>query len=61
MHHTLRYGKQTLLKVLAYGDMTAQEEKTFAYMTERNAINFGYKKSEFIRLQSLAELEGDVL
>lgn len=61
MHHTLRYGKQILLKVLAYGDMTAQEEKTFAYMTERNAINFGYKKWEFIRFQSLAELEGDVL
>lgn len=61
MHHTLRYGRQTLLKVLAYGDMTEQEQSTFAYMTERNAVNFGYGKLEFIRLQSLAELEGDVL
>lgn len=61
MHHTLRYGKHTLLKVLAYGDMTVQEEKTFAYMAEQNAVNFGYEKPAFISLKSLAELEEGVL
>jgi hypothetical protein len=41
--------------------MTAQEEKTFAYMAERNAVNFGYEASSFIPMKSLAELEEDVL
>ncbi len=58
MHHTLRYGRHQLLKVLVYGDMTVQEETTFAYMTERNAINFGYARAEFVRLDTLHALEG---
>lgn len=57
MHHTLRYGKKDKLKVYAYGDMNADEEKTFQYMTERNAINYGFKEFEFQYLKSLDELE----
>ena len=60
MHHTLRYGKKDKLKVYAYGDMTAEEEKTFCYMVERNAINYGFKEFEFQYLKSLDELEGMV-
>ena len=60
MHHTLRYGKHALWKVLVYGDITEQEKATFTYMAERNAINDGYEKSEVLFLQSLSELE-DVL
>lgn len=58
MHHTLRYGKKEKLTVYAYGDMTDAEKETFRYMAERNAINFGFKTSEFRYLESLDELEG---
>ncbi len=58
MHHTLRYGKKEKLTVYVYGDMTEDEEKTFRYMVERNAINYGFRESEFRYLSSLNELEG---
>lgn len=58
MHHTLRYDKREKLTVYAYGDMTNAEKETFRYMVERNAINFGFKTSEFRYLESLDELEG---
>ncbi|MDE6713992.1 MAG: flavodoxin family protein [Lachnospiraceae bacterium] len=58
MHHTLRYGKREKLTVYAYGDMTDAEKETFRYMVERNAINFGFKTSEFRYLESLDKLEG---
>lgn len=35
----------------------ADEKATFEYMAERNAINYGYKQSEVIVLESLSELE----
>ncbi len=58
MHHTLRYGKKEKLTVYAYGDMTEDEEKTFRYMVERNAINYGFREYEFKALSTLTELEG---
>lgn len=57
MHHTLRYGKHPLLRVFAYGDITPAEKTTFAFMAERNAINYGYEKAEFNVLTNPAELE----
>ena len=57
MHHTLRYGKHDLWKVIVYGEVSAAEEDTFRYMAERNAINDGYERSEVIFLKDLAELE----
>ena len=57
MHHTLRYGKHNLLKVIVYGDATEQEKETFTYTAERNAINIGYKKAEVIFISDFAELE----
>ncbi|MCC8120532.1 MAG: hypothetical protein LIO42_00725 [Oscillospiraceae bacterium] len=48
MHHTLRYGTHSLFRVLAYGDMTAQEQDTLALLAERNAVNYGYEQSEVI-------------
>lgn len=57
MHHTLRYGKHQLFKVYTYGSITPDEKATFEYMAERNAINYGYKQSEVIVLESLSELE----
>ena len=57
MHHTLRYGKHDLWKVIVYGDVIGTEEATFRYMAERNAINDGYERSEIIFLKDLAELE----
>ncbi len=57
MHHTLRYGKHDLWKVIVYGEVIGTEEATFRYMAERNAINDGYERSEIIFLKDLAELE----
>lgn len=57
MHHTLRYGKHRLLRVIVYGDITEQERETFIIMAKRNAINYGYEESEAIFLQDMADLE----
>ena len=58
MHHTLRYGKHGLWKVIVYGEITEAEKETFRYRAERNAINDGYERSEVVFLSDLAELEG---
>ena len=46
MHHTLRYGKHDLWKVIVYGDITEAEKVTFRYLAERNMINHGYDRFE---------------
>ena len=58
MHHTLRYGKHDLWKVIVYGEITDAEKDTFRYRAERNAVNDGYSRSEVLFLPDLAELEG---
>ena len=57
MHHTLRYGKHDLWKVIVYGEITEEEKATFRYRAERNALNDGYARSEAVFLSDLAELE----
>ena len=57
MHHTLRYGKHDLWKVVVYGEVSGTEKDTFRYMAERNAVNDGFERSEVIFLKDLAELE----
>jgi len=57
MHHTLRYGKHDLMKVLVYGDITEQEKATFIYTAERNAVNNGYRASEMLFFDSPSEVE----
>ena len=57
MHHTLRYGKHAMLKVIVYGDITQQEKATFSYMVKRNALNDGFEASEVLFLDDLAGLE----
>lgn len=57
MHHTLRYGKKAKLAVYTYGYMTTDEEKTFRYMVERNAINYGFHEFEFHYLENVNQLE----
>jgi len=57
MHHTLRYGKHDLWKVIVYGDITETEKETFRYLAERNALNDGYQRSEVVFLADLKELE----
>lgn len=57
MHHTLRYGKHGLLKVIVYGDITDQEKDTFIYTAKRNAINDGFENSEVVFLDDLFRLE----
>ena len=58
MHHTLRYGRHDLWKVIVYGDVTEAEQDTFRYLAERNALNDGFMRSEVLFVQSLAEVEG---
>lgn len=57
MHHTLRYGRHDLWKVIVYGDITEEEKETFRYLAERNALNDGYQRSEVVFLSDPAELE----
>lgn len=57
MHHTLRYGKHNLLKVLVYGDITEQEKATFIFTAKRNAINNGYRASEVRFFDTASEAE----
>ncbi len=57
MHHTLRYGKHKLLKVIVYGSITQPEKATFTYMAERNALNDGFEDSRVIFLNDLSKLE----
>ncbi len=57
MHHTLRYGKHDLWKVVVYGEASEAEKATFRCMAERNAVNDGYERSEVLFLKDLAELE----
>ena len=57
MHHTLRYGKHRLWKVIVYGETTEAEKATFRYRAERNAINDGFEQSEVLFIQDPAELE----
>ena len=60
MHHTLRYGKQALWKVIVYGEITEEEKETFRYRAERNALNDGYARAEVIFLPDPSELEGSL-
>jgi len=57
MHHTLRYEKKKKLVVYAYGSMTENESKTFRYIVERNAINYGFQEFGFHYLENLNRLE----
>ena len=57
MHHTLRYGRHDLLKVIVYGDVTEAEKETFRLTVQRNAINEGNGRSEVVFLSDLRELE----
>ena len=57
MHHTLRYGRHELWRVIAYGDATEAEKASFRTLAERNAINDGYARSEVQFISDLSELE----
>ena len=58
MHHTLRYGKHDLWKVIVYGDVTDAEKETFRYRAERNALNDGFARSQVDFVQGPEEAEG---
>ncbi len=60
MHHTLRYGRHGLWKVIVYGDITEAEKDSFRYLAERNAVNDGFARSEVVFLNDPAELEGQL-
>ncbi|MBQ7182886.1 MAG: flavodoxin family protein [Clostridia bacterium] len=57
MHHTLRYGKHRLWKVIVYGDITEEEKETFRFRAERNALNDGFSQSEVSFIRDPEELE----
>ena len=57
MHHTLRYGKHDLWKVIVYGGITETEKETFRLTARKNAVNDGFERSEVIFLPDLSGLE----
>ncbi len=57
MHHTLRYGKHDLWKVIVYGEISEAERESFRALAERNAVNDGFARSEVLFVQDPAELE----
>ena len=57
MHHTLRYGRHGVWKVVVYGDITDAEKDTFRYLAERNALNDGFEQSEVLFIKKPEELE----
>ena len=57
MHHTLRYGRHGLWKVIVYGEATDAEKETFRLLAERNAINDGFARSEVQFIANPGELE----
>jgi len=58
MHHTLRYGRRALSRVIVYGDITEAEKETFRLLVQRNGLNEGIDRSEVVFLSDLSELEG---
>ena len=58
MHHTLRYGKHDLWKVIVYGDISDAEKKTFIYTAQRNAINDGFERSQVFFVTDISQMEG---
>ena len=57
MHHTLRYGKHDLWKVIAWGGASEAEKQTFRHVAERNAVNHGFSRSEVHFIDDLSGLE----
>lgn len=57
MHHTLRYGKHDLWKVLVYGDAAEAERDSFRYLAERNRVNHGYARCDVLFLRDSGEWE----
>ena len=47
-HHVLRYGAHDALKIFAYGDFLQNEKVSFELTARKNALNYGYKKSQVI-------------
>ena len=60
MHHTLRYGKHDLWRVLVYGDATEAERDSFRYLAERNRVNHGYARCDVQFLRDPGEWEAIV-
>ena len=57
MHHTLRYGRHRLWKVIVYGEITEAEKDSFRCLAERNAVNDGFDQSEVLFITDPAEVE----
>ena len=56
MHHTLRYGKHRLWKVIVYGKITEAEKATFRCLADRNAINDGFEQTDIVFVETPAEV-----
>ena len=57
MHHTLRYGKHDLWKVLVYGEASEAERDSFRCLAERNRVNHGYARCDVQFLREESEWE----
>ena len=58
MHHTLRYGEHEVIKIYVYGDILKQERTTFEQIAKRNAVNYGYRRSQVVFVKHPEQLAG---
>ena len=61
IHHTLRYGTHDEMKIYAYGSFLQKEKASFELIARRKALNYGYKRSQVIFLDSPEKVMESIL
>ncbi|MCR5502759.1 MAG: NAD(P)H-dependent oxidoreductase [Lachnospiraceae bacterium] len=58
MHHTLRYGGCSTVRIYVTGDVSDKEKETWKLLVERNALNWGASGHEVIFSDLPDDMEG---
>ncbi len=58
MHHSLRYGRYSSVRIYVTGDVSDGEKDTWKLMADRNALNWRVSDYEVIFADPLAKTEG---
>lgn len=62
MHHKRRYDNKFNMKIWFYGeDITAREKKTAVKLIKGNEVNYDSKGNEIFFVNSIAEMEGQIV
>ncbi|MCR5331190.1 MAG: NAD(P)H-dependent oxidoreductase [Lachnospiraceae bacterium] len=57
MHHVLRYGGHSSVRIYVTGDVSDKEKETWKLMTQRNALNWGVSDYEVSFTDPLDDVE----